>query len=150
MGNTFSSTILSLVLVFVTSLASSQEAVNLSWETSVPKAMEEAKISGKLVFLHFWNPPCSPCTKLDEQVFSDPGFLAGMSDNFVMDKVNSFEDRQSTIKYNIQAVPSDAIVFPDGKLAAKYISPSSKEVYVGRAILERGRIIKKLLEKRKK
>lgn len=91
------------------------------------KAFAKAKAEGKLVFACFsgsdW---CGWCIKLEEEVFSDPLFVAGAMDDYVLVFIDSPSDKSRLSehakaengklvkKYNIKGFPTAIIFDGDG------------------------------------
>ena len=95
---------------------------------NLDEALAKAKAEGKLVYACFsgsdW---CYWCKKLEEEVLSDPLFVAGVMDDYVLVFIDSPENKallsdrakaeneKLTKKYGISGFPTALILDGDGK-----------------------------------
>ena len=110
--------------------------VNKTVKTSTPagftdnldEALARAKSEGKLVFACFsgsdW---CGPCKALEKEVFSDPAFISGVRDDFVLVFIDFPNDKsvlsahakaankELAKKYGIHGYPTLLVLDGDGK-----------------------------------
>ena len=99
---------------------------------NLDEALAKAKAEGKLVYACFsgsdW---CYWCKKLEEEVLSDPLFVAGVMDDYVLVFIDSpqnkarlsdhakAENKKLTKKYGIEGYPTALILDGDGKKVGK-------------------------------
>ena len=99
---------------------------------NLDEALAKAKAEGKLVYACFsgsdW---CGWCMKLEREVLSDPLFVAGVADDYVLVFIDSPQDKSRlserakaenaklTKKYGIQGFPTALILDGDGKKIAE-------------------------------
>lgn len=102
------------------------------WHNDIDKALAVAAQSNRLVLVHFWKPSCGPCVKLDAQVFSEPQFAAVLEADYVPVKINTDQLPMTARRYGIEFLPTDIILTPDGKVAAKTSCPSEGVEYARR------------------
>lgn len=64
------------------------KSVSVVWRADYDSAMQEAKRSGKPVFVDFYTDWCGPCKYLDQTTYRDPKFVR-FSRDWVMVKLNA-------------------------------------------------------------
>jgi len=125
-------------------------------------ALKDAKASGRLVYACFsgsdW---CGWCKKLDKEVFSKPGFVDSVTNDYVLVYVDSPSNKELLSekaqkanpklveKYGIHGFPTALILDADGKEIAKTgYRRGGSEKYVKhlKALKKNGAEIKKLRE----
>ncbi len=117
-------TVLCFALPTTTSLA---DAVR--WRTTIDAAKLEAQQTNKLVLLHFWTPNCGPCKQLESDVFSQPQIGQLLEQNFVPVKINADQSPAISASFNIDRVPSDVVLTPQGNVVAKLSCPPAPSGY---------------------
>jgi thiol-disulfide isomerase/thioredoxin/YHS domain-containing protein len=119
-----------LVVLALAATGLAQQA--FQWETDVEAAKRLAAQSNRLVLIHFWAPWCKPCMRLDQMVFSNPGFGPAIQNQYVAVKVNLDQNTKLAEQYGVKSIPADVILSPQGQLVQKMISPQkSADEYVG-------------------
>lgn len=93
-----------------------QNAAKIYWHTDLAKAAQQARASGKYVFLHFYGNNCAPCRAMEEQVFTNPQVIAGMNRTYIPVRINVEEQVELAQRYAVKAIPSDIILKPSGEL----------------------------------
>lgn len=101
----------------------------LKWQTDLATAQRQARESGRLVLIHFGGSWCEPCRRLEQQVFSQPGFGRDLEARYVAVKVDPRQQHQLAEKYGVRAVPSDVVTTARGQLIFRFESPSSAADY---------------------
>jgi protein disulfide-isomerase len=108
-------------------LISVPAAESLGWLTDLPKAQAQAKADNKLVMLDFTGSDwCGWCIKLNNEVFSQPEFVAYAKKNIVPVEVDfpnkkklSAEQKKANDalakKYAIKGYPTIIVLNGDGK-----------------------------------
>jgi len=110
-------------------LGPSTQAAGIRWRTNVDAAKIEANQTGKLVLLHFYTPSCGPCKKLERDVFSQPQIVAAMERDYVPVKLNADESPALAHAYQIQRVPSEVVLTPQGNVVQKLGCPLEPGAY---------------------
>ncbi len=83
---------------------------------------EEVLNSDVPVLVDFWAPWCGPCKMLSPVIEE----VAKQAQGFKVGKVNTDENQELAMKYNIRTIPT-LIVFKDGKEFNKSIGVISKD-----------------------
>jgi YHS domain-containing protein/thioredoxin-related protein len=106
-----------------------QEGVR--WEeTSVDAALRRAAQARCLVLVHFWSPACTPCLKMDRNVFSQPDVAAAVEANYVPVKVNAEHFPHTCQQFGITALPTDMILTPQGQVVRRFQGAVSPVAYI--------------------
>jgi len=123
--------ILTTALLSLAANASFSQAEAVRWRTNLDAAKIEATQSGKLVLLHFWTTSCGPCRTLEQNVFSQPQIGDFLEQIFVPVKVNAEISPALAGAYQIDQVPSDVVLTPQGNVVAKLSCPMQPDAYMG-------------------
>jgi len=110
---------------------STSQAESVRWRNNLDAAKIEASQSGKLVLLHFWTTSCGPCRTLERDVFSQPQIGDFLDQNFVPVKVDADLAPALAGAYEIDRVPTDVVLTPQGNVVAKLSCPMEPAAYVG-------------------
>jgi len=99
------------------------QADPVKWRNNVDAAKIEAAQTGKLVLLHFWSTSCGPCKQLDRDVFSQPQVGQLLEQHFVPVKISADISPALAGSFNIDRVPTDVVLSPQGNVVAKLSCP---------------------------
>lgn len=121
-------TIAALVLALVASDATAQ---GLRWETNLEAAQRLAAQTNRLVLVHFSAPWCGPCQRLEQTVFSKPGFGQTLEPQYVAVKLSFDQHKALANQMGVSSIPADVILTPQGQFVQKLISPPTNDQYVG-------------------
>jgi thiol-disulfide isomerase/thioredoxin/YHS domain-containing protein len=103
----------------------------LKWEENLETAQSLARKSHRLVLMHFGGPWCPPCQRMEQEVFSKPGFGSEMTKHYVAVKIDPQRDPATAKKFGVQKVPSDVITTASGQLVYIFSpSPNTAADYV--------------------
>ncbi|MGB6045007.1 MAG: thioredoxin family protein [Pirellulales bacterium] len=117
--------------ILVASIAGgSLQATEIQWQSSIDQAQQIAAQSSRLVLVHFWSATCEPCRKLDQNVYDHPGIGPQIEASYVPVKVNAEEQPELRRRYQVQFVPTDVILAPDGKIVAHRACPQDRFEYL--------------------
>jgi len=105
------------------------QADSVKWRSQVDAAKLEAIQTNKLVLLHFWSSSCGPCKRLDKEVFSQPQVGQLLEQYFVPVKVSVDISPALASSLNIDRVPTDVVLTPQGNVVAKLSCPMDPSDY---------------------
>ncbi len=121
------------LLVLASSLVSGSlvnGADSIGWQTDYTKAAEIAARERKLLLLHFYFDACTPCRKLEANVFPRPEVAAAIHAAYVPVKIDIDKSPELARKYQIARFPHDLIVTPNGLEVYRDVSPQDPAKYV--------------------
>jgi protein disulfide-isomerase len=117
-----------LALLFTLTFAASQLLLaDDSWQTNLPKALEQAKAEKKLVLIDFTGSDwCPPCKNLHKTVLTSEEFTKFAKDNLVLVEVDFPRSKPQTpelkaankelgAKYKVTGYPTVIVLDADGK-----------------------------------
>ncbi|GIW93633.1 MAG: hypothetical protein KatS3mg110_1674 [Pirellulaceae bacterium] len=102
-----------------------------AWRDSLEQAQREASQTGRLLLLHFWSEQCGPCMRLESRVLSQPACQRALQTNYVPVKINVLQHPELAQQFQVDRIPMDIILTPDGRQLHRSISPSDLNRYVG-------------------
>lgn len=125
-----SSLILTVALLSLACGESLARAESVRWRNNLDAAKIEAAQSKKLVLLHFWTTTCGPCRNLERDVFSQPQIGDFLEQKFVPMKVDADLSPALSSAYEIDRVPTDVVLTPQGNVVAKLSCPMDPTAYM--------------------
>lgn len=102
------------------------------WFDNLETARQVAAETNRLLLIHFWAPWCRPCRQMESEVFNRPEVLSAMATNYVSVKVNFDQNQQLVRQLDIQSIPADVIVTPDGQVVQRFVGGASADRYTDR------------------
>ncbi|MBC8357034.1 MAG: thioredoxin family protein [Planctomycetes bacterium] len=102
----------------------------IPWITDLRQAREVAERQHRLVLLHFWSDDCAPCKQVERNVFNQPEFIRALTTGYVPVKINANQQPQLADFYNIERVPTDVIVTPEGREVQRFQSLQDPNRYI--------------------
>ena len=106
------------------------EAPGPVWMADYAAAHAKAKELGKPLIVHFYGSWCEPCKKMDRETLYTPEVTRAIEDGFVAVKVNITKHPELQKQFKIEALPSDIVVTPSGKVIYHTQGYQSKGTYV--------------------
>ena len=89
----------------------------IGWLADWRAARDLSQQQNRPVLLHFWSSTCVPCKQLERNVFSRSDVARAVS-GYVAVKINVEQSPQLAQFYEVESVPTDIIVDPNGKITA--------------------------------
>jgi YHS domain-containing protein/thioredoxin-related protein len=87
----------------------------ISWETDFDQATSRAKMTNRLLFIHFYGENCPLCKLMETSVFTNPSIIAQMNRDFVPLKVNIEDQPLLAKRFAIKVIPTDIVLQSDGQ-----------------------------------
>lgn len=103
----------------------------IAWVSSWPEAQALAVKHQRLVLVHFWQPSCIACQKLERTVFNQPEFIRAIHSNYVPMSVNLAENPDAGRHFGVQQTPTDIVLSLDGKELYRGACPTDIRRYMG-------------------
>jgi YHS domain-containing protein/thiol-disulfide isomerase/thioredoxin len=86
------------------------------WENTLENAQRVAGQTNRLVLIYFWSQQCVYCKRMEADVLSQPSVAAELNADYVPVKVNADLFPTMAQHYGVTALPTTAVVSPDGQL----------------------------------
>ena len=87
----------------------------ISWSDNLSQAQVIARHTGKPILLHFFSDTCPPCKMMDKHTFPNPAIAKTVQDSFIPVKLNVKHYPREAQMFNVQSVPTDIVLSPDGQ-----------------------------------
>ena len=107
--------LIGLALVALTASARADETAG-PWQTDLEAAKRMAHSSQRLVLVHFWAPWCSACTKMENDVYAQPGYQQALAGMYVPVKLNADTNHELVQQLGVTALPTDVVITPSGQV----------------------------------
>ena len=112
------------------SVGMSQQPVH--WEPTLESAQRLAGQTNRLVLIHFWAPWCAVCKRMEAEVLTQPSVAAELNADYVSVKINADQLPATAERYGVTALPTTAIVSPEGQLLDSMRGWVDADPYVAR------------------
>lgn len=89
------------------------------WWHDFQQAKAEAQRIGRPMLVHFHASWCGPCEKMEKEIFSDREVQEFLASNFIPVKVDCSTPNPLADEFNIELLPADLVVSPDGQSLSK-------------------------------
>lgn len=125
----FKNIIIALIIVY--SLPVTASAGDLvPWTESLGQAQQLAKMSNKLIVVHFWDDNCPPCRFLEQEVYSQPIFGHTLSQHYIPVKIKVSASPDIARHFQVSQWPTDVMLRPDGEVLHRMVSPRKINEYL--------------------
>jgi thiol-disulfide isomerase/thioredoxin len=101
------------------------DAQKIHWINSIDWGKELAQDRNQLIVIDFWAYWCSPCVKMDKDVWRDPSILA-LEEDFIYVKYDLSAGFNFATPYNISKIPTIMITDSWGKILYKNVGYMNK------------------------
>jgi protein disulfide-isomerase len=102
------------------------------WESTLENAQRIAAQNNRLVLVHFWAPWCGVCTRMETEVFNQPGVASAVMANYVPVKIDVDQMPSMATKFDVTALPTDVIITPQGQIVDQIRGRAEATQYVVR------------------
>jgi thiol-disulfide isomerase/thioredoxin/YHS domain-containing protein len=100
------------------------------WADSLDAAKAQAAEAQKPVLIHFYADWCGPCRSMESTVLGNSQVLGALGDKVVGVKINIDDNPELAAQYNIQRLPSDVVIEPNGAVMIESEGPRTLSEYV--------------------
>lgn len=102
------------------------------WKTDFAAAQAEAKQLNRPLLIHCYGKTCPPCRKMENEVLNKAQVLKALENGYVAVKVCLENPGGGSVqqKYNVDLVPTDLIISPEGKVVSRTNGYVSLNQYV--------------------
>lgn len=108
------------------------QAANGRWMNDLKEAAAEARRLDRPLLIHFYADWCGPCQKMEGETLGSPQLSALLGSQFVGLKVNTDRNRELAKQFQIESLPSDVILAPNGAVLAQTTGYQSQRDYLAR------------------
>lgn len=119
-----------IAALIITGLASA--APHGGWHQEFASAQADAKRLDRPILVHFSAEWCGPCKRMDREVLHNRSFLDSLGRQVVPVKVDVDRDRELARRYQVESVPTDLFLTPDGRVLGVMNGFRSPEDYLSR------------------
>jgi len=107
-------------------------AAGAGWHSDFAAAQAEAMRLDRPLLVHFYAEWCGPCKRMDREVLYAPDFVARLGRQVVAVKLDVDRAEEIGRKYQIQSVPTDLFLTPDGRVLGSMNGYRAKGDYLRR------------------
>lgn len=120
-----------LLLLGAAPLARADESSS-PWQTDLETAKQLAHSSRRLVLVHFWAPWCSACTKMENDVYAQPGYHQALAGMYVPVKLNADANHELVQQLGVSALPTDVVILPSGQVVDRVQGAQDPRTHMAR------------------
>lgn len=102
----------------------------LEFSTDFERSLEEAKKSGKAVFLYFQSESCFWCKKFEADVLPKDAVKSKLSQDFVLVAVDVDRQKAYVGKYRITGTPTMVFLDSEGREVTRILGYASEEKFL--------------------
>lgn len=96
------------------SVSNNSSNADITWQTNLDSALQEAKSTNKSIFIDFYGEGCSYCKQLSENTLSDSSVEKKLNQDYVAVKIDTDQDPNLSSQYKIYELPTLVILNPNG------------------------------------
>lgn len=87
----------------------------IQWH-SYNEGMARGKFEKKRIFLHFYADWCAFCKEMEKKTFADPAVIAALNNDFIPIRVNTDQDRETSVLFRVQGLPDTWFFAENGEI----------------------------------
>lgn len=109
----------------------------LAWREDYGAALEEARSSGRLLWIQFTGEWCPNCVRMEQESFPSPAVVARTREQVVPLKLRADVHQELALDFELSGLPASVIVDPDRNVVAVhqgYLGPDDLDGLLGRAV----------------
>lgn len=103
-----------------------------SWLKDFAQAEQLSRETGRPLLVHFYADWCGPCRLMEQQILGQQDVLGKLGRDVIAVKVNTDHHKDLVTRFNIESLPSDVYVSPQGKVLASYVGSPGKAGWLAR------------------
>jgi thiol-disulfide isomerase/thioredoxin/YHS domain-containing protein len=126
---------------FGMSLLAANPVSSTVWRHDFSAAQAESRKLDRPLLIHFSASWCGPCRRMEREVLLTPDVLRTLDNGYVAVKVDVEKNRNIAQRYHIQALPSDVIVSPEGRVLSQSQGFQDKGSYLSSVNRVRARYV---------
>jgi YHS domain-containing protein len=134
----------------ISSPARATEAVPIAWREDYGGALEEARVSNRLVWIQFTGPWCPNCLRMERDSFPDADVIDHTQRSYVPLKLRSDVHERLALSFNLSGLPATVLVAPTREVLAVrqgYLGPDELDQVLSESLTTwRGRELAKAAE----
>ncbi len=121
-----------VAIVGLTLVGASAAQQTIPWQPNLESARTLAAQSDRLILMHFWSEACSPCVRMDREVFSDVRVASELTRYYVPVRIDVRQAPKLAQQYGVTAYPTDVVVTADGREIGRSVGFLPRTDYLGR------------------
>ena len=101
-----------------------------AWNQNYDQAVAESKTTGRPLLVHFYAKWCLPCRQMERDVLHSNDVRDLLSKDFVAVLVDCGAHPELQMQFNIQSLPTDIVLGPDGAVLLRSEGSRDKKAYL--------------------
>ncbi|WP_337174388.1 thioredoxin family protein [Paludisphaera sp.] len=107
------------------------------WREDYGAALEEARATGRLLWIQFTGPWCPNCVRMEHDSLASPAVVARANSGFIPVRLQADVHQELALSFDVTGLPASVIVGPDRDVMAVhegYLGPEELDGLLGRAM----------------
>ena len=120
-------------------LALEPEAI--TWRKDYGRAIEEARVANRLLWIQFTSSWCPNCTRMERESFPHPAIVQHARDSFVPVMLRADVHEQLALGFNLSGLPATVIVSSSREILAShqgFLGPAEFEAFLRESLSRQG------------
>ncbi|WP_299467999.1 DUF255 domain-containing protein [uncultured Gimesia sp.] len=130
--------VLSLSLIFITSLSRHVQGEEIKWQTDLKQAAQQARTEEKAMLIQIGASWCGFCHKMEKETYRDPKVIRHVNSCFIPIRVDADQHAELVEAIGISGLPTTAIITPQLKIVKKisgYVAAQEMEGHLNKICL---------------